>query len=677
MKKLKKYASIGIAVIMTVLFMSPQRIEADEFDPGFNCGFTFQVDGWYNNAKTYYKVSCGDKNTGYVQLETDPEWNGAWFTIAPQIAALAINPANYDDISITFKIECGVADPYENKKSVMCAWERYVDDLGNFHEEEVFSHVSETSDFVWEYTMDHVKTTNYHDYVVALDYENGGNPAIMEQMQQNIFAYELKDYDQDSDADQDDIKYALATEIYIKFFAVNSYEYFGLDRGEYSATAVSQLRDKITLTDAADTSMSNASGSAVAVTTKTATVNFGVSMFDGSPVSVTTPVYIVEEGDFVYNVNGTYYIRNIHSDPIDFTDGGDGGFIIVTNNDISNVLGGGSGSDRFVYNTSAGLYSMDLNTVTDFLRNGSGPRYGAVNWDYGTHVRVMKKTGTYVKIDTNNPDGENKQYDPLKLENGHYADDIWETGTGRTAIVFVGEKKINLRPLSTSVKEKGVDTISITDVRLADENQALGVVINKENIDDISIEFLSNFYDSVKFIITYEGNIERELTIIRQGLVIDYVYLFDQGEGDNTDTYRRDCYGGTGPALTYNYWEGQQIAVMATYYHPSTDNTKSGKDDLKMVVSYADGATEILNKFEHMSGSPYCAVDTTYFLLGFLPAHDDNGPITHQTFTRNGHTGAINAIVVNGGYNDPDTFGGTQIGSGKGVYWNGSVDWFN
>ena len=36
---------------------------------------------------------------------------------------------------------------------------------------------------------------------------------------------------------------------------------------------------------------------------------------------------------------------------------------------------------------------------------------------------------------------------------------------------------------------------------------------------------------------------------------------------------------------------------------------------------------------------------------------------------------SCNAIVVNGGFADNTTFGGTQMGKGKGIYWDGVIEW--
>ena len=68
---------------------------------------------------------------------------------------------------------------------------------------------------------------------------------------------------------------------------------------------------------------------------------------------------------------------------------------------------------------------------------------------------------------------------------------------------------------------------------------------------------------------------------------------------------------------------------------------------------------------------------TTSFIIGFLPAHHDDGSdIREQTFRNKfGNTGGMSATVINAGYDDPDSYSGTQIGSGQGVYWNGEVSW--
>ena len=121
----------------------------------------------------------------------------------------------------------------------------------------------------------------------------------------------------------------------------------------------------------------------------------------------------------------------------------------------------------------------------------------------------------------------------------------------------------------------------------------------------------------------------------------------------------------------------ENFVVMATYYHSSAE---TGANNLKLVVTYDDGATEILDSTDtahnfsgYKSGAGYtdggqipAAVDTTTFIIGFMNAEGND-----FYFSKDGHTGGFSVQVVNAGFNDANSFGGALAGSGKGKYWNG------
>ena len=169
-------------------------------------------------------------------------------------------------------------------------------------------------------------------------------------------------------------------------------------------------------------------------------------------------------------------------------------------------------------------------------------------------------------------------------------------------------------------------------------------------------------------IITYEGGITKTLTIQRVGLVIQYMYLYEDGTSylimDHFDN------GGKHLSLSYDYNSGEQVIIIATYYHPTNYSTKSGSDNLFLNVTYEDGTSKIINHVDSAHNfNGYCApeagsVASTTFIIGFTNAGQTN--IQLKPFY---------ATVMNAGFNDTSSYGGTQIGSGKGVYWDGHIVW--
>ena len=77
------------------------------------------------------------------------------------------------------------------------------------------------------------------------------------------------------------------------------------------------------------------------------------------------------------------------------------------------------------------------------------------------------------------------------------------------------------------------------------------------------------------------------------------------------------------------------------------------------------------------------SVATTIFLIGFAQAKEFDGVlwVGNETETdyydegNKAHKGFY-ASVLNAGWDDDDNFGGTQVGSGKGIHWDGHISWY-
>ena len=158
-----------------------------------------------------------------------------------------------------------------------------------------------------------------------------------------------------------------------------------------------------------------------------------------------------------------------------------------------------------------------------------------------------------------------------------------------------------------------------------------------------------------------------------------------EDKGIETDELWTDFRDGSCP-VDYNYNQGQQIVVYATYYHPTNDLTAAGGDDLYLNVLYDNGQREIIPHTGYVAETDG-EVAVSWFLIGFAPAKElEVDPEGRNVWTRNineqtfvnkyGNAGGMSMTVLNAGFNDDTSFGGTQVGSGKGVYWDGKITWF-
>lgn len=545
--------------------------------------------------------------------------------------------------------------------------------------------------------------TNYTDFTCgshyihfAMSYKNAGKKEIVDEVNDYLYAYsEGVNWDGVGSIDADDIKYALASELYVRFINPPLYDDFGIhlpDGGTQGVDnqGVAELADRIELSGNDTIPAINGAGNTVNLTQYTATINWGVDETNGSPVTSVIPIYEIPVscGDSIlictnFNKdNGTcaadsLYIREIgdisdnnpanDGDMKEFssstvTDGQsetkDAGLLVLAN--YSNVVAGGNGFLTTPMNTD-GMYSF----------NGYHMDWATGHFNGRVNVRVMKPGNDYVVI---HGSGETNKVDGMGL-NASATDTIWETGNRCTARVYVGSSTLTLMPVENGIVSNDENETKIARVELLDPSIQDGVTIT-QNGGNFNVTFASNFYDSVPLKITYENGDIKELTIERIGLVINYFYLEDRGHpGDDTGEIEYDCKQGSSLTFDYNYYAGEQIIVYATYYHPTVDPTgNSGAAILHL--KYDDGREVFMesnagNEWKNNGGSGYLAaanggVATTTFFIDFVEAGNGSSNTTTSI-------PGFYATVLNAGYNNPTTYGGTQIGSGLGVYWDGEI----
>lgn len=687
-EKRKGKKALALFVVLSMMFALGSRstmlvARADDPQPDPVYDYCINIERWYQGSvKVEYEVNGG----GFEELQGEEWWpghGGYVFNLDGKATAgtndqihfrVTLLDPNFQFYTATLiKKNCT-----EDSDPQHLAPEDKVDLLTGL---DPMTNVVEATVSI----DDNAKLMNFD-----VGYANPGRADIIDQAKQYIYAYsEGKDYKNDGGATTDDLKYALAAELYGKFIEIDAFGSFGMTRpdGEdwsnwgvaeaLMRQGIDELESRITLTPNGTISVKNARGAAENINAYTATVAWGNDEENGNPIQSVLNVYGVADTNQIlictdYNVNNgagtSYYIRDARNDKVAFSMYPEDDALVVLDS-FSNVVIGGHATEMDVLNLTDNYFTADL---------------GHKNWnpavkddeDIHLRVRVMNPSADFIAV---HGEGEDKVYDGMGL-NGLSTDTIYETGDGLAARVYIGETTIHLSPVSAGLNSANA---KITGVELVDKTQKDGVSIDASDVSDIKVSFASNFYDSVELKVSYgDGNVKK-IVLDRVGLIIRYMYI---DAFNNTGYIRHDCYGDAFPGLqySYDYAAGEQIMIYATYYHPSHYATNSGDDDVSLYVTFGDGTTRVIGKSDanhgfangYAKGDAYGAVDTTTFLIDFIPAHEliDIG-YEGEMITKQNYKGGMHALVVNGGYNNDKTFGGAQVGSGAGVYWDGNVVW--
>lgn len=532
-----------------------------------------------------------------------------------------------------------------------------------------------------------------------------GNPEVTTAAKKYIYAYNLLDFDGDGSKENNDLTFALASELLIKFR--NMYGDFGLrdnhegDREEVWEKVFGDamaMRDRIAIDfDNPETiTATSDDGSTVDIDRYTATVSWGYSE-TGEEIKDTVYVYRLPLMDYLLictdydestGSGSKYYLRRsfddkkvlIGAEDTDPNTVHEDYFTSVVVDDFTNVVAGGHGVSMYVKNTDTNMFTFQTISYT-YMKNrktDGNKEWVIINQD--TFVKVFKPTGKFFATAS---EGEEKRYDFVSHDaTCNAADKIWEAGGQYPVKLFIHDTKLHIMPLNNN---SGVAK-ELKEVRLIDALPEGAVTIDNTNTADILITFNSKFYDTVKFELVYADDSTGTFTIEREGIIIQSTGLgFNRKKpgGPDQGRYWLDIYGeGDGNELNYTYdCDTENFVVMATYYHSSAE---TGVNNLKLVVTYDDGATEIIDSIDtthnfsgYKSGADYdeggtipAAVDTTSFIVGFMKADG-----TDFTFSKNGHTGGFSVQVVNAGFDGTESFGGALAGSGKGKYWDGHVSY--
>lgn len=515
---------------------------------------------------------------------------------------------------------------------------------------------------------------------ISLAYLNEGLSGIVDEAKNYIYAYDSVTAGN------------LAIELYDRFLRVPMFERFGfrvlppdgLYNDEVEANNIAELTSRIIkpVSPSSTVSVIKKDGTTATRNVYNCTVNWGTDRWSGEAIVSTIPVIeLIDPDELIictdwkpetgFGAAGSFYSRIMGTDQVkSFEDDGSDKYSVSVD-DYGKVIVGGNNGRTNKLNTE-NLYSL---TYINEYRGKSAV------------IRVLKKDNSYVAL-TRDPGSDN--VDGLGI-NGSSTDEIWNTGADATAIAFIGDENIYLEPLSDA---SGIDSAkAIASVTLKDESMKDGVTIDATNVAKIKVSFASNFYDSVPLVITYSDGTQKELTINRVGLVIQYIFLDDS----NHFEIEYSC-NGTSSGLDYTCWDGdpdrpetwsarEQVLIYATYYHPSSDATTGDSSNLYLSLTYDDGHTDIIShvdtahNFNGYTPASSGKVATTSFIIGFAHSKELHGfdweDITSQTYVNKfGNAGGFSATVLNAGYDNITTYGGTQVGSGAGVYWDGKITWF-
>ena len=522
---------------------------------------------------------------------------------------------------------------------------------------------------------------------ISLAYPNSGNPDIVNTADDYLYAY--------CPTQTKTVAELFAEELICRLMDPSLYEYFGMEEGDRSGN-ISELYSHriVTVGSPYSVNATNASGGTTPITVQDYKVTWGKSNVDGSPVISTLPVYTLNSDDKVlictdFNEStgrgSTFYLCDLSSDSVNFSNGtlapSEGIRFVVSNVNLSTSKTGGMGHISTLINGD-GICTFEV------IAGGEGSYLRETYQDeiYASKIRLLKASEKYVTV---KGEGESNNYG-LIGDNGSTCDSIWATGnnTNAEARVYVGDSVIHLYPLNSTT---GMSGTSITSVTLADASQADGVTLDATNPSDITLSFESNFYDKVPLRITFEGGAVKYITITRVGLVIQYQYLGgdpDRGEDDNGDPIVDhgeiiQDYCNQSIDYDYSYYSGEQVAIWATYYLPTNDPT-GGASDYMLYLTFNNGSHEIVyaddndHNFNGRLNPGGANVKSVSFLIDFEQARDyfDGDVWIGQRDEFNYRRGGFYATVLNAGYNDNTTYSGTQIGSGKGVYWDGHISFY-
>ena len=383
-----------------------------------------------------------------------------------------------------------------------------------------------------------------------------------------------------------------------------------------------------------------------------------------SPIVLTAKVYLINTENsaeqVIIKVRDTYFVRDSYSSANENADDFER-FVGLNAHALVLVAEFDSEKDIVLF----GNYAQ----ANEVLSDKSSKRYYAAGFSTG-NAREEYMGGKFVVMTpdfmgvTLNGIGEEKEPAAWSSESSL---SIAETGSAEVnnteKSIYFGFSQIEITPI-TSDKASGLNVTGIESVELLDGITENAVKIEKQEASDAYIiEFLSDFYDTVRIKVTYSstgGAVSGIVKINRVGIMID-------GGGTAGDTKTVTIFHGhdMGAELGASVYEAYKaknsgkvhgdygLAYYATYYYPTSSDTDVSNVSLFVTYTYADGSVERrLLKSDYFTLATGDKVAMSDYIL--YMGDEKNAPVK------------VEAIAIPD-VNEDGTVSGAKFGAGKGV----------
>jgi hypothetical protein len=236
-----------------------------------------------------------------------------------------------------------------------------------------------------------------------------------------------------------------------------------------------------------------------------------------------------------------------------------------------------------------------------------------------------------------------------------------EEGNTETDIYF-GFNKLKIEPI-TGVDVEGLSAGGIEDVRVLDGIGENAVKVSKESNGDYIVEFLSDYYDTIRIEVVYqteEGTVAKVMQLNRVGILMQKGLT--AGDTHTINVFHGHNSGHEIGAAEYEEYKAENsdkthgqysCACYATYYYPTSSNSNTPDVSLFVTYTYEDGTVE--RKL----------LETKWF----TPATDRNVAMSDYILYMGDGRNApvkVEAIAVPNA-NEDGTINGAKLGAGKGV----------
>lgn len=546
------------------------------------------------------------------------------------------------------------------------------------------------------YTLE-LNPLNKYFYYVEFKYGSGEEPSynfdrLQEELDQTYFAF--GDINDNRTADVDDLKYGVMRTLY-DGFRVNEGRYqsegaslgliedfnkqdptnlnLNMDKLLNFVTEVTSTGESITAKDKSGTSHTfNQYEVKITINklfeqrqdlTKLPDENSPATDLKDDPIVLTAKVYLIDmtnsSEQVIIKVKDTYFVRDAFSGP-------------GNEDDLENFEG---------LNARALILVADYDKTDDIVLFGNYAQAKEVLSDdtsdayfasgFGTEDGVKFLGDKFVVFKPNflgvtiNGTGETKTPLAWSVESSL---SIAESGRNENqnteTDIYFGFNSVEIAPV-TSTAISGLSVKKIQSVEVLDGIPENAVKVgNPDNNGKYTIQFLSDYYDTVRIKVTYglddDSTDSGIMTLNRVGIMIQggmtagdshTVNIFhghDMGETLDANVY--DAYKDKNPDKQHGEFG---FAYYATYYYPTNSSATSADVSLFVTYTYADGSVE-----RKLLESDY-----------FTPATGDNVAMSdYILYMGDGRNAPVKVETIAVPNANPDgTINGAKLGAGKGV----------